>query len=158
MRTRLIALASLLVVLPQSLLAAEGDGFHTAPTLYWTSGAHRVDLGATLRLRTEAWDAFADDTDWFTGTRTRLRMQYGWAGKLLLAGEVQDVAPACPTTAAARCSTTATPTKPTATRRVTRCARCSRSCARRRRASCASVVRTSSSARRCSIPSRTGAT
>lgn len=91
MRARLILLGAALALAPQSLRAQEGDGFHGAPTLYWKSGAHRIDLGATLRVRTEAWDAFADDTDWFTGTRTRLRLSYGWAGRLLVAGEFQDV-------------------------------------------------------------------
>jgi len=80
-----------LALAPLVAAAQEGDGFHMQPSLHWKSGAHRVDLGAVLRVRTEAWDAFADDTDWFTGTRTRLRMQYGWAGKVLVAGEFQDV-------------------------------------------------------------------
>jgi hypothetical protein len=88
-RARLIALG--LALAPLAVSADEGDGFHTAPTLYWKSGAHRVDLGASLRVRTEMWDAFVDDGDWFTGTRTRLRAQYGWAGKIVVATEFQDV-------------------------------------------------------------------
>jgi hypothetical protein len=50
-----------------------------------------VDLGAELRLRTELWDAFADDAEAYTGLRTRLRVQYGWRERLFLAGELQDV-------------------------------------------------------------------
>ncbi len=71
--------------------SAEESGLHTAPSLYWTSGEHRVDVGAQLRLRTELWDAYADDVEAYTGVRTRLRLQYAWKGRLLVAAEVQDV-------------------------------------------------------------------
>jgi hypothetical protein len=70
---------------------AQESGFQTTPSLYWASGDHRVDLGAAFRLRTELWDAFADDVEAYTAVRTRLRLQYGWKGRLLVAAEVQDV-------------------------------------------------------------------
>ena len=62
--------------------AEDADGFHATPSLYWKSGDHRIDLGAALRLRTEVWDAFADDVEAYTGLRTRLRVQYGWKDRL----------------------------------------------------------------------------
>ena len=67
------------------------DGFHASPSLFWKSGDHRVDLGAALRLRTELWDAFADDVEAYTGLRTRVRAQYGWRERLLAVVELQDV-------------------------------------------------------------------
>jgi hypothetical protein len=67
------------------------EGFHATPSVYWKSGGQRVDLGVALRTRTEYWDAFSNDSDAFTGTRTRLRAQYSFQEKLLLVGELQDV-------------------------------------------------------------------
>jgi len=65
------------------------DGLHTTPSLYWQEGPQRVDLGLYVRSRVEWWDAYATETDSFVGTRARVRLSYGWAGKLLLVGEVQ---------------------------------------------------------------------
>ena len=92
MRCARSALGLALCLLAAVAAAAEdADGLHTVPSLYWTSGDHRVDVGAALRLRTELWDAFADDTEGFTGLRTRLRLQYAWKGRLAVAAELQDV-------------------------------------------------------------------
>jgi hypothetical protein len=71
--------------------AAKPRGWSSAPSLSWTSGDHRLDLGASSRLRVESWDAFADDAESYSGTRTRVRAQYGWRGRVFLAAEVQDV-------------------------------------------------------------------
>ncbi|MEX2204867.1 MAG: alginate export family protein [Myxococcota bacterium] len=67
------------------------DGFHTTPSLFWKSANQRVDVGLVLRTRTEYWDAFSDDSDAFTGTRTRLRAQYSLRETLFVVGELQDV-------------------------------------------------------------------
>ena len=92
MRCARFSLGLALCLLAAVAAAAEdADGLHTAPSLYWMSGDHRVDVGAALRLRTELWDAFADDTEGFTGLRTRLRLQYAWKGRLAVAAELQDV-------------------------------------------------------------------
>jgi hypothetical protein len=70
---------------------AESDGLHATPSLHWTAGEHRMDIGLSSRFRSEAWDAFADDREWFSGTRSRLRLQYGFQQKLFVVGEFQDV-------------------------------------------------------------------
>jgi hypothetical protein len=67
------------------------DGLHATPSLYWQQGGHRLDLGLSLRVRPEAWEAYTNETDWYTGTRTRLRIQYGWRNQILAVGELQDV-------------------------------------------------------------------
>jgi len=67
------------------------DGFHATPSLYWQEGDHRIDLGLSTRVRSESWEAFTDDTSWYTGTRSRLRLQYGWRTQILVVGELQDV-------------------------------------------------------------------
>jgi NAD(P)H-dependent nitrite reductase small subunit len=89
----LAAIASLLILLsgPASPRAEEQDGFFASPSVHWKSGEHRVDLGASVRTRSEAWDAFGDDTDWYTGVRTRVRAQYGFRERFFVVGEFQDV-------------------------------------------------------------------
>lgn len=90
----MLALGAAFVVFGLARAAAgqeAADGFHATPSVYWKSASQRVDLGLSLRTRTEYWDAFSNDSDAFTGTRTRLRMQYAWAETLLLVGELQDV-------------------------------------------------------------------
>src|SRR4029453_18368313 len=67
------------------------DGFHPTPSLYWQSGDHRIDLGASFRARGEAWRAFVNDTEWYTGLRTRIRAQYGFRQQYFVAAEFQDV-------------------------------------------------------------------
>lgn len=69
------------------------DGFHASPSLYWKDGPHRLDLGFSARVRSEAWDAFSatnPDTDWYTGTRLRFSLRYAYAQKLALYVEGQD--------------------------------------------------------------------
>ena len=68
----------LLALLPGAAFAQSADGFHATPSLTWQSGDHRVDLGVALRVRTEYWDAFSDDEDWYTGIRSRIRAQYAY--------------------------------------------------------------------------------
>jgi hypothetical protein len=67
------------------------DGLHTQPSIFWKSGDHRVDLNFAARLRTEIWDAFADDVEAYTGLRTRVRLTYGWRERLVLVAEMQNV-------------------------------------------------------------------
>jgi hypothetical protein len=88
-----VAAAALVLSLAGPLRAQEGapaDGLHTAPSIFWKSGDHRVDLGFAVRLRTEVWDAFADDVESYTGLRSRLRVSYGWRERLALVAEVQN--------------------------------------------------------------------
>ena len=69
------------------------DGLHASPSLYWKDGPHRLDLGFSARVRSEAWDAFSatnPDTDWYTGTRLRFSLRYAYAQKLALYVEGQD--------------------------------------------------------------------
>jgi len=80
-----------LVLAPALARADDGDGFQTTPSLYWQDGENRIDLNIAVRSRLESWDAFAQDTDSFVGTRTRLKLQYKWRDQLVLVGEVQDV-------------------------------------------------------------------
>jgi hypothetical protein len=67
------------------------DGFHATPSLFWKQGDWRVDLGAAVRVRSEGWDAMAEHTDWYTGLRSRLRLQVGWRETLIVAAEGQDL-------------------------------------------------------------------
>ena len=67
------------------------DGFHATPSLYWKRGDHRIDVGASVRSRSEAWAAFTNDYEWFTGLRTRIRAQYGFRERLFVAAEFQDI-------------------------------------------------------------------
>lgn len=85
------AAAYLLLAAAAAAQAPPADGLHTTPSVFWASGDHRVDLGVQLRLRSEIWDAFADDVESYTALRSRLRVQYGWRERLLLVAEVQDV-------------------------------------------------------------------
>ncbi len=71
--------------------AAAEDGFRLRPSVHWRSGDHRVDLGATVRVRSEAWDAHGKDLDWFTGTRTRVRAAYAYGESFRVFTELQDV-------------------------------------------------------------------
>lgn len=71
--------------------APQADGFHTPPSLAWISGDHRLEIGTAVRLRTELWDAFADDTEGFTALRSRLRVLYGWKDRISVTAELQDV-------------------------------------------------------------------
>jgi len=85
-------LAAWAVVVPVAAVAQEApDGFHATPSLYWKEGDQRVDLGLSTRARSEGWAAYTTETDWYTGIRSRLRMQYGWRNRLLAVGEFQDV-------------------------------------------------------------------
>jgi hypothetical protein len=68
-----------------------GDGLHATPSLFWKSGDHRLDLGASVRARGEAWRGFVNDTEWFTGVRTRVRAQYSFRSMFFAAAEFQDV-------------------------------------------------------------------
>ena len=95
---RTLTLLALLCLGPDAALAQPAppqtpppDGLHATPSLYWQDGDHRVDLGLSTRFRTESWEAFTDDTSWYNGTRTRVRMQYGWRNQILAVGEFQDV-------------------------------------------------------------------
>jgi hypothetical protein len=68
------------------------DGLHATPSLYFQDGDHRLDLGLSTRVRTENWEAFTDTgSAWYTGTRTRLRLQYAWRNQILAVAELQDV-------------------------------------------------------------------
>jgi hypothetical protein len=71
--------------------APPADGLRTTPSLSWTSGDHRLEIATALRLRSELWDAFADDADSYTALRSRLRVSYGWKNRLSLTAELQDV-------------------------------------------------------------------
>lgn len=64
-------------------------GFHTTPSLFWTSGDHRIDLSAATRWRGEIWDAYTTTTLGYNGVRTRVRAQYGWADRILVGAEGQ---------------------------------------------------------------------
>jgi nitrite reductase (NADH) large subunit len=81
----------LLLLAPGAGRAEDGDGFFASPSLYWKSGEHRIDVGASVRARGEGWEAFVNDSDWYWGVRTRVRMQYAFQEKWIIAGEFQDV-------------------------------------------------------------------
>jgi hypothetical protein len=73
--------------------AADGDGLHLAPSIYWQSGDHRLDLAADLRYRTEFWDAWnGAKAEWsaFSGLRTRVRARYAFRDLVSVFGEFQD--------------------------------------------------------------------
>jgi hypothetical protein len=70
---------------------APADGLHATPSLFWKSGDHRFDLGFSHRTRGEAWRAFTNDTEWFTGLRTRVRAQYSFRQLFFAAAEFQNV-------------------------------------------------------------------
>lgn len=95
MRVLLRAAYALLLALPllpaRVVAQPSADGFRTSPALAWQSGDHRVDLGASLRLRTEIWDAYADDVEAYTGLRARVHARYGWRERLIALAELQYV-------------------------------------------------------------------
>jgi hypothetical protein len=70
--------------------AADEDGFHATPSVYWKSGDHRLDLGADFRLRPEWWNARGTTTDLIWGLRTRVRAKYDFRKLVTLFGEFQD--------------------------------------------------------------------
>ena len=76
---------------PRQSPAPPPDGFHATPSLYWKNGDHRLDVGLSTRVRMESWEAFVDETDWYTAARTRLRLSYGWRDSILAVAELQDV-------------------------------------------------------------------
>ena len=67
------------------------QGFRTTPTLGWTHGDHRVDLGLSTRARGEYWKAFSDDDDVFAGIRTKAKLQYAWREQWIATVEGQLV-------------------------------------------------------------------
>jgi hypothetical protein len=69
--------------------AAEGDGLHAAPSIYWQSGDHRLDLGADFRYRAEFWNAHKEWST-FSGLRTRVRAKYAFRDLVSVFGEFQD--------------------------------------------------------------------
>jgi hypothetical protein len=79
-----------LVVTLICVMRASGAGAADPDGWTYKSGDHRLDLGGAARLRYESWDAFAPATDAFTASRTRVRAQYGFRGRMLF-GELQDV-------------------------------------------------------------------
>ena len=54
------------------------QGLRLSPAIAWSRGQQRIDLSASLRFRTEGWDAHNDDTDFFQAFRTRLGVRYTW--------------------------------------------------------------------------------
>jgi hypothetical protein len=95
---RRLTFVALLWIGPEAALAQGAppqapppDGLHATPSLFWQEGDHRVDLGLSTRVRSEAWDAYVDETDWYTGMRTRVRLQYSWRNQILAVAELQDV-------------------------------------------------------------------
>ena len=50
-----------------------------------------MDLGLAVRVRAEYWDAFSADEDWYTGIRSRVRLQYGFRDAVRVSAELQDV-------------------------------------------------------------------
>jgi hypothetical protein len=91
MRVGLRVLVGLLWAWAGSAQAQLPEGFRATPTLGWKHGDHRVDLGASLRVRPEYWNAFSDDSDVYVGTKTRLRFQYGYREQLIATVEGQYV-------------------------------------------------------------------
>jgi hypothetical protein len=89
----LAALALALGFAAGAARAAEGDGLHAAPSIYWQSGDHRLDLGADLRYRTEFWNAWnGSKAEWsaFHALRTRVRAKYAFRDVVSAFGEFQD--------------------------------------------------------------------
>lgn len=80
-----------LCAFPSQASRADTSGLALGPPLQWHSGDHRVDLGIGVRFRTEAWDAHSKDTDWFSATRTRVRLSYAFQERLRFVSELQDV-------------------------------------------------------------------
>ena len=66
-------------------------GLEPGPPLAYQSGDHRFELGLAQRVRAEVWDAFAPGSDWFVGSRTRVRAHYAWRELAALSAEYQHV-------------------------------------------------------------------
>jgi len=73
-----------------TLRAAEGDGLHATPSVYWQDGDHRLDLGVEFRWRPEWWDATQGSTDGIQGLRTRVHAQYDFRKLVTAFAEFQD--------------------------------------------------------------------
>jgi hypothetical protein len=86
----LVVLALALGMASGTAQAAQEDGLHAVPSVYWQSGDHRIDLGADFRYRTEWWDARAGTPDAFHGLRTRVRAKYAFRNLVTVFGEFQD--------------------------------------------------------------------
>ena len=85
-----LALACVLAP-PARAFAEPADGLHLTPSPYWQRGDHRLHAFVSTRVRSESWEAYTDDTSWYTGTRTRLRLRYGWRDEIFVVGELQDL-------------------------------------------------------------------
>ena len=70
--------------------AADDEGLHATPSVYWKSGDHRLDLGADFRYRAEFWNGHKEWST-FSGLRTRVRAKYAFKDMLTVFGEFQDV-------------------------------------------------------------------
>jgi len=88
---RCARLCLLATTIPYAAHAQDADGLHWTPSLYWKSGDHRLDVGLVDRFRVEGWDAFTNETDFYTANRARLHLTYTWRDLLSLVGEVQDL-------------------------------------------------------------------
>jgi hypothetical protein len=74
-------------------VAQGDDGFRFAPDLGWRHGDHHADLRLIHRTRGEYWDAFrSGDGTTFGGSKSRLRLRYGWSDQILAVVEGQHVA------------------------------------------------------------------
>ena len=96
LRTAFTAITALSLALGFAAVAAraaEGDGLHAVPSVYWQSGDHRLDLGADFRYRAEFWNAWnGAKAEWstFSGLRTRVRAKYAFRDLVSVFGEFQD--------------------------------------------------------------------
>lgn len=91
MKRMWIAVVVLMLCVSGSQARAQTDGFHTSPTLGYTHGDHRIDLGLAVRARGEYWKAFSDDDDVFAGIRSKARLQYAWREQWIATVEGQLV-------------------------------------------------------------------
>jgi hypothetical protein len=66
------------------------QGLRLSPAISWSRGQQRIDLSASLRFRSEGWDAHNDDTDFFHAFRTRLGVRYTWSKLGSVFAELQD--------------------------------------------------------------------
>jgi hypothetical protein len=67
------------------------DGLHLRPSLSWQHGAHRVDLGLSLRSRVEVWSAYVDHSDAYAGTRARAKLGYRYGERFAFTAELQQL-------------------------------------------------------------------
>jgi hypothetical protein len=74
---------------PQSAVGEPGSDFQTTPSLRWSQGDHRVDLGIATRWRWEYWDARAPASSNMAGGRTRFDGKYTWRDQLSLFAQGQ---------------------------------------------------------------------